>query len=196
MPLSPPVARQPIHTRTIVCNGYRRDDGLWDVDAHLTDVKTYAFFTDERGDMPAGKPIHGMWIRLTVDTGFTVHAIEAVTDDSPYIACPGITANFQQLVGLTIGPGWTKAVKERLSGVNGCTHLVELMGPVATVAFQTIYPMITKEQRERERATGIKTPQTGRPTLLNMCHIFASDGPVVQRYWPDYYTGPEEAAAE
>ena len=26
------------------CTGYRRADGLWDVEGHLTDVKTYAFY--------------------------------------------------------------------------------------------------------------------------------------------------------
>ncbi|MBO6784243.1 MAG: DUF2889 domain-containing protein, partial [Alphaproteobacteria bacterium] len=43
MPLSPPAEREHIHTRTVECAGYRRTDGLWDIEGHLTDVKTYTF---------------------------------------------------------------------------------------------------------------------------------------------------------
>ena len=43
MPLSPPAPREPIHTRAIDLRGYRREDGLWDIEGHLTDVKCYDF---------------------------------------------------------------------------------------------------------------------------------------------------------
>jgi hypothetical protein len=42
MPLpSPAVPRTHIHTRRIACEAYEREDGLWDVEANMTDVKTY-----------------------------------------------------------------------------------------------------------------------------------------------------------
>src|SRR5690348_7059853 len=100
MPLSPAAPRQPIHTRTIALNGYRRDDGLWDIEGHLTDVKSYGFESEWRGEVKAGQPIHDMWLRLTVDDHLTIRAVEAVTDSSPYRVCPEITPNFQRLVGL------------------------------------------------------------------------------------------------
>jgi len=28
-----------------------------------------------------------------------------------------------------------------------------------------------------------------KPRLIDSCHAFASDGDVVKRYWPDFYTG-------
>ena len=192
MPLSEPAAREPIHTRQVVCRGYRRTDGLWDIEGHLTDVKSYAFTTEQRGHIEPGDPIHGMWIRLTVDNGMTVQAIEAVTEKSPYRACGSITPNFQRLIGLKIGPGWTRSVKERLGGVQGCTHLVELLAPIATTAFQTIFPILSREMNSRttDRPEG-QTPEDARrrPVLLNTCHIFASDGEVARRRWPDHYTG-------
>jgi len=30
-----------MHRRQIDCRGYRREDGLWNIEAHLTDVKSY-----------------------------------------------------------------------------------------------------------------------------------------------------------
>ena len=199
MPLSEPAAREPIHTREVTCRGYRRTDGLWDVEGHLTDVKSYAFNTDQRGQILPGDPVHGMWIRLTVDNDLTVHAVEAVTEKSPYRTCGSVTPNFQRLVGLKIGPGWTRSVKERLGGVEGCTHLMEMLGPIATTAFQTIYPILAREKAERAKAEGREEDKQARPVLLNMCHIFASDGEVVRKFWPEHYTGdcePTNAEAE
>lgn len=194
MPLSAPAERQHIHTREITCRGYRRADGLWDIEGHLTDVKTYAFTTEQRGELRPGEPIHDLWLRLTVDDRLTVHAIEAVTDKGPFLACGDIVPNYQRLVGLSIGKGWTRAVRERLGGVEGCTHLMEMLGPIATTAFQTIYPLLARERAERAKAEGREEPRESRPVLLNMCHIFASDGEVVRQHWPDHYTGDRDTA--
>ena len=197
MPLSAPAEREPIHTRTVTCQGYRRSDGLWDVEGHLTDVKAYEFHTEQRGRIVPGDPVHGMWLRLTVDNDLTVHAVEAVTEKSPYRTCGAVTPNFQRLVGLKIGPGWTRAVKERLGGTQGCTHLVELLGPIATTAFQTIYPLLSREKAAKARAEGKEDAlRAKRPVLLNTCHIFDSSGEIVRKEWPDHYTGDRTAEEE
>ncbi|PWC34442.1 DUF2889 domain-containing protein, partial [Azospirillum sp. TSO35-2] len=157
------------------------------------DVKSYGFHTDERGHLDPGTPIHQMWMRLTIDDQLTVKAVEAVTQDSPYRACGTITPRFQELVGLRVGPGWTRAVKDRLGGPKGCTHLVELLGPLATTAFQTVYPILAREAAERAKAAGTAVPADGkRPALLNMCHIFDSGGAVVRKHWPAHYTGDRD----
>ena len=192
MPLSPAAEREHKHTRVVECKGYRRADGLWDIEGHITDRKTYDFSSDARGDVPAGVPVHEMWLRLTVDNAFTVQAVEAVTDYAPFPStCPQIAPDYTKLVGLTIGPGWTKAVKERMGGINGCTHLTELLGPVATTAFQTIYPILTKEARDRKAAAGQDTAP-GKFPLLNTCHGFRADGDVVKKLAPAFYTGNKE----
>lgn len=191
MPLPAPAEREHIHTRSVECRGFRRSDGHWDVEAHLTDVKSYPFTNDYRGTITPGEALHDMWLRLTVDDSLTIIAADAVTDNGPYHLCGDITPNFQRLVGLSIRPGFTRKVRERLGGVHGCTHLVELLGPLATTAFQTIYPIL---QRERaERGDGGKTAAKRRPGLLNSCHAYASDGEIVRRHWPEFYTGDRAA---
>jgi hypothetical protein len=190
MPLSPPDPREPIHTRTIECRGFRRQDGLWDIEGHLTDTKTYAFDNQFRGELPAGAPVHDMWLRITVDDRLVIHAVEAVTEASPYPVCPAITPNFQRLRGLRIYPGFHKQVRELLGGTQGCTHLVDLLGPLATTAYQTVFPYRAKEHEERRMREGRSPDRPSRqPKLLDSCHAFASDGEVVRRYWPDFYTG-------
>ena len=39
--LAAPVPRTHVHTRDVQYRGYRREDGLWDIEAELTDTKTY-----------------------------------------------------------------------------------------------------------------------------------------------------------
>jgi hypothetical protein len=199
MPLSPPTDREHIHTRRVTCQGFRRADGLWDIEGRITDVKTYPFANDYRGAIQPGDPIHDMSIRLTVDDHFEVKAVEAVTDKSPFAVCPAITPNFQRLVGLSIKSGWIRKVKELLGGVEGCTHLVELLGPVATTAFQTIFPILSREKAERakvgagEKKTGPSAENKRPPLLLNSCHAFRSDGEVTRRTWPEHYTGSPQS---
>lgn len=212
MVLSAPAEREHLHTRTVTCQGFRRRDGLWDIEGRMTDVKTYGFDNDFRGTIHPGDPLHDMTLRLTVDDELTITAVDATTDKAPYAICPQITPNFQKLVGLKIKGGFTRMVRTRLGGVHGCTHLVELLGPMATTAFQTIYPILVKERAERtarEKAANAAAPATSSPTaadgtetpparkpptLLNSCHAYASNGPLVKKLWPEFYTGEPDAA--
>ncbi len=184
MPLSRPAGRQAIHARRVTCQGYRRDDSLWDIEGYIKDTKSYGFENKHRARIEPGDPVHEMWLRLTIDDQFTVKAVEAVTENGPFAVCPGAAPNFQQLVGLTMGPGWNRRVREKLGGSAGCTHLVELTGPMATTAMQTIWPLRQSQQ-----------PKTAdRPRLLDSCYAFRSDSPVVNDLWPDHYTGTDPRA--
>jgi hypothetical protein len=190
MPLSAAVEREPIHTRTVTCRGYRRADGLWDIEGHLVDSKTYAFDSRSRGTLAPGDPVHGMWLRLTVDDDLVVRGVEAAMDASPFAVCPAITPAFQQLLGLTIRAGWTAKVRQLLGGTQGCTHLVELLGPIATTAYQTIFPLRDRERRQHGEGTGA----TSGMAPVDTCHAMRSDGPVVRDLWPERYTGPHAPA--
>jgi Protein of unknown function (DUF2889) len=173
--------RTPIHHRQIECRGYRRADGRWDIEGHLTDVKSHAFANVERGEVRPGEPIHDLWLRLTLDDDLTVIAAEAATAAGPFAVCAAITPAFASLAGLTIGPGWRREVQRRLGGILGCTHLVELLGPLATTAYQTIYGWRARDDPRLE---------TDRPPRhLDGCHALARDGEVVRRDYPRWFTG-------
>jgi hypothetical protein len=188
MPLSDPTPREPLHTRQIECRGFKRADGLWDIEGHMTDVKSYTFSNRWRGEIAPGTPLHQMWVRITIDHRLTILEIEAVTDHAPFRVCPEITPNFQRLKGLRIGSGFNSKVKELVGGTEGCTHLVELMGPIATTAFQTM-----ANQRRGELPRDPDQPRRP-PPMLNTCHAFASDGEVVEIEFPEFYTGTTRPA--
>lgn len=184
MPLSAPVPRQLLHRRIVQCTGYRREDGLWDIEGQLVDTKAYSFPNEDRGGViQAGEPLHEMWIRLTVDDQFQIREVEAHTDAAPFGLCPAITSRYRQLIGARIGPGWSLKLKELFTGVQGCTHMTELLGPVATTFFQTVYGQRYDEEDAKPAA------DRAAPPVLNTCHALASHSPVVKKRWPRAYSG-------
>ena len=209
MPLSAPAARRPLHTRKVTCQGFLRHDGLWDVEGRIVDVKTYPFENEWRGRVETGTPVHEMWIRLTIDDRMEVREVAAATDHSPFQVCPDILPNFQRLVGVKIGHGFTREVRARLGGTQGCTHIVEMLQQVATVAFQTTVSERARTLRKQQKAAApaeatadpaqtVDAAKTAdkpkrRPIVVDTCHAWKGDGPLVQRYLPDFFTGPKPA---
>ena len=188
MPLSQPAAREPLHRRQIDITGYIRDDGLWDIEGHLLDTKAYDTDSRWRGDMPAGTPIHEMWIRLTLDDDMVIQACKCVFDNHPFPTCPNAAPNFDNIAGIKIGIGWMREVRRRVGGTRGCTHVIEMLAQVGTTAFQTF---VAKRRVKGEDADNAFTGKKGKPFMIDSCHAMASDGPVVQKSWPEWYTGDE-----
>ncbi len=200
MPLSQPQDRELLHSRDIVLRGYRRADGLYDIEAQLTDAKSYGLPNQDRGYIAAGEPIHGMWLRLTVDEHRHIVACEAASDFTPYTVCPTAAPNFTRLAGLSIKPGFLREAAKRIGGTMGCTHLRELLQQMATTAYQTIDP--SRARREAVAAGEVDKPGSdrldvrtvakmgGAPAILNTCVAYGTDSPVIRRRWPHLYTGP------
>jgi len=187
MPLPPPAPRKLAHVRTIVCAGYERADGQFEVDGHLRDVKTEDIPDWGGGEIPAGKPIHDMRLRMTVDDGLTVTDSVAAMDDFPWRVCPSVAPAFGALKGLSLKPGFTKKVSDVLGGIKGCTHLGSLIGPVATTMMQTMIRSRLKKAEDNKATSGPRKA----PPFINTCHTWARTSPVVQREFPDLYIAPE-----
>lgn len=190
MPLPPPAPRRHQHTRQIEFLGYEREDGLFDIEGHITDVKTYSFENRERGTITAGEPIHDMHVRLTVDLDRLVRKVEVAFAAAPHEYCKGIADAYHQLEGLTVGPGWYLKVRERVGRTAGCTHVTELMGPIATAVMQTLYPALNR--RRESLPEGERKP----PIQLDGCHAHARTSPVVQERWPEWYVEPDQKSSK
>ncbi len=196
MPLSKPVEREPLHTRRIVIEGYRRRDGLYDIEAHLTDTKAKGFANPHRGFVEAGEPLHGMSMRMTVDDRLLIVACEAASDHTPYAVCPAAAPNFTRLAGLRIKPGFLREAAARIGGTAGCTHLRELLQQMGTTAHQTVFSARADREAAAIRAetgvalttdeldTRIAAKFGGGSTIVNTCIAYDEAGPVVRQRWP------------
>jgi hypothetical protein len=180
--LDPTVPREPLHRRSIEINGYKREDGLYDIEGHLVDTKPYDFKL-AAGIRPAGEPVHGMWLRITVDQTLTIVDAAAAMDNMPYVShCDQIVPAYRKLVGLAIRPGYHRQVAELLGGIRGCTHITEMAGMLATAAFQTM-------AGQRKQDPGKK------PFQIDRCHALDATKAVVGRYYPRWYKGTEPVEA-
>jgi hypothetical protein len=170
------VEREPLHRRAVEIQGYKRADGLFDIEGHLVDSKPYDFKL-AAGLRRAGEPVHDMWLRITVDRTLTIVDAAASMDAMPYAnECNAIEPAYRKLVGLAIRPGFHQRLKELLGGVRGCTHITELAGMLATAAFQS---MAGQRVQDPEK----------KPFQLDRCHALAATSPVVGRFYPKWYEG-------
>jgi hypothetical protein len=177
--------RQEIHHRSIDMRGYLRPDGLYDIEGRVCDTKTRDFAPPTGVTVRAGDFIHDIWVRMTVDTDLVVHEVASSSDSTPYPICGEGGLNLQRIVGLRIAAGWSGEVKRRLGGKQACTHLMELLIPMGTAAFQTI--------AEVRLARPDSFDAKGRPHRLDSCTAFSAERGVVAQRWPDFYAGQQSA---
>lgn len=178
MPLSPAQPRRSLHTRAVRYEGYRRDDGLWDIEAHLSDTKPFDYPLSA-GVRRAGEPVHEMWVRVTIDAQFVIRDIEAQTDWMPYPgACEQIGPHCRKLIGLSLVRGFRKTLHELMGGVQGCTHLTDLLLYLPTAAIQTF----AGEMRDDDSGAG-------KPFQLDRCHALETTTDTVRRFYPKWYRG-------
>ncbi len=185
--LSDGVERTKLHDRRIEMEGYQRSDGLYEVQAHLTDRKTSAFTPpgDDR-TVAAGAPIHDIHVSLVFDSELVIHAVRTALDAYPYRSCPGGGDTLQALVGLRIGAGWNSEIRKRLPACDTCTHMKEILTPMASAAYQTLTALRSHLIDERDAEN--------RPVKIDSCHAYGAGREMVRRLWPDYYRANDDPA--
>ena len=176
--LPEPAPREAICTRSIVCRSFRRDDGLIDIDGRFIDTRPFEYDSDFRGPCLAGSALHHMQLRLSVDRSRHIQAVASAMPATPYEGCAEINPNFQRVVGLSIGRGFKKALRERVGGVAGCTHMLALLDVMAAAAVQAFasaaYAPRKPGQPEPVRIWKLDA-------LIDTCYSYRSDGEVMQR---------------
>lgn len=125
-PTSSSLSRDEVHFRQIEMRGYRRNDGLFEVEGRVVDRKPQRFKPSiESREFAANKPIHDMGVRILLDRKLVAHAVQTFTAAAPYDGeCPMGGRALQSLVGTRIGPGWGKEVRSALRSARSCKHLM------------------------------------------------------------------------
>jgi Protein of unknown function (DUF2889) len=181
MPIPAPCTqRQLKHRRSIDVTVYGRADGRWEVEARLSDTKTRDV-TMVDGLRPAGTPIHDLLLRLVVDRQLTI--VEAGSESLwvPYRAACGEHGDaYARLAGLNLLKGFRAAVRERLGGVLGCTHLTELAQVLPTAVIQGL----VGEVIDSKGTSGEK------PFQIDRCHALRAEGEMVRLHYPRWHRLP------
>jgi len=195
-----------MHTRRIECEGFRRADGMFEIDGHITDIRPFPYYGHWSNDVVDGKPVHEMWLRLVIDENKTIVDVEAALDHTPFPTCGEVTNHYKRLIGITIGPGLGKQVFDQVGGTEGCTHVTGLVQTMATTLLQALASEAQRVRpgdetlsgddllRQRMQKVGDAFTNSAAPgyTLLNTCYSHSSSGPVVKRLAPEYHQAKNE----
>ena len=166
------------HTRRVRYEGYKRADGLWDIEAHLTDLKNHDFHL-KTGVRRAGLPVHEMWLRITIDRSLNIVAADASSDAVPYPGgCESAAPAYRKLVGLNLRHNFRKSAWDLFGSVKGCTHITEMLAGLPTAAIQTF-----AGEMPEERDDGRK------PFQLDQCHALETTTETVKKWYPKWYRG-------
>lgn len=167
-------ARRRAHLRQITCEAFEREDGLIELEGLLVDTRPTPVRLVTGKAVAPDQPIHRMRVRLAVDRGGVIREACAYSEVSPYPECAGIEAAYRRLVGMRIGPGFPQAAKRLFRGIGGCTHITELIPPLATILFQVLWA-----------DSDFASPADDRPTPVGGCHGLRLDGEVARTYFSD-----------
>jgi len=180
------VSRQLKHRRQIDVQVYLRDDGLWEVDATLSDTKTRD--TQLAGQLrQAGDPIHDMLLRIVVDTQLNIVAAGSQTRWMPYAGVCGDHGDvYGSLVGLNLGRGFREALRQRVGGVLGCTHITELAQVLPTAVIQAFAGDVIDTRGHGDE----------QPFQIDRCHALRSDGEAVREFYPRWYQAPQPLSTD
>lgn len=141
-------ARQLIHGRQVVCRAYRRDDGCWDIEGRLADVKTRDM---QLGGMhvAAGEPYRALAIGVTVDHTQTIRDARVEVDVKTAGPAAGAraAAACKTLTGRRIDALFAAETTERFVRAADCPHLAGLLEAVIATARETVpspQPTVTR----------------------------------------------------
>jgi hypothetical protein len=182
--------RELIHHREFDVKVFKRDDGLWDVEAQLIDTKGKDFNLVVV-QLKKGEPVHFMKILLTINPKMEILFAEAEMLARPYPGyCEQIVPDYSKLVGLNLSKGFRNAVREKMGGINGCTHINELSSIIPTAVYQAfvneVFPVTVPYDPNR-------IPKQKLPFQFNGCHSWNVNGEVVKKYHPTWYGFKEDA---
>ena len=144
----------PVHVRSIRVEA--AEDGLRQLVVTGTLVDERPRGGEKWFGVEGPRVIHQMRLSLRVrHPDLVITGVEGGMEAHPYRICPDAVPSLQQLVGVSVRQGFTRAVNERLGRQRGCAHLTALihaMAPVvkqaAGVAFASPDEPIVPDERE------------------------------------------------
>ena len=169
-----------LHDREYRVRAYRVGDDQLLIRGAVRDQKPPGLYLAED---PDPLTIHHMQVEIKVAfPSLEITGAEVLFEAHPHTSCPLIVDHYGELVGLSIGRGFTHKVRELFGGPRGCTHTTALLVAMAPVAVQCSWSMqASVSRRSTSSAPDQRTlsPQQ-RETLwrsnLNTCHVWSEHG--------------------
>ena len=178
-----------VHSRDVRIDTFAVDDDHVIVEGVLEDTRHLPSYSLARKERPPAQ-IHGMVVRLMIG-GMPARIVDAEADmpEVPVEGCRAAAASVKKLVGMSIVYGFSKEVKDRLDGVEGCSHLTSLILTMGSAAVQGM---------AAHRGRKPPAPETGAGMLAylkNTCCTWREDGPAFLRVQDEIRSALEKAGS-
>jgi len=180
--------RELVHVRQITCRAFRLKNGFLEIEATLGDEKSQEVAFRSRSPVRPGEFMHRMSLSIVIDGDYLIHDVKAHTETAPWAMCGGTDPAYRRLIGLRIGPGFTQQVRELLGGVQGCTHVTELVAQAANTYMQASWPDRIARQMTVDPDPR-RWPDKSTLTFVNHCHAWRQDGETLIQEYPELVPG-------
>jgi hypothetical protein len=169
-------AHEKLHTRSIQMTSYAYRPDAIVLEGRLVDERffpSHNLFGEHR---PPGI-VHDMTLRMVIGgPKLAIEDLEAQMTTVPNLECRDALDSILPLKGEHITGGFTARVHQLVGGPSGCAHLVALARAMASAAVQGAYAAMS-----RQAPAGGVYPMKKLRSVINTCHIWRSDGPLVQK---------------
>lgn len=176
--------RELVHTRQISCRAFRLKNGFLEIEAALSDEKGQEVPFRSRPTVQVGQLMHRMTLTLTIDDDYQIRDVRVETLEAPWPPCGETDAAYRRLVGLRLNAGFTRKMRDLLGGVQGCTHVTELVSQAANTYMQASWP----DRVARQVAVSADPrcwPDKSTLTFVDQCHAWRQDGETLLREYPE-----------
>ncbi|MCX7150316.1 MAG: DUF2889 domain-containing protein [Rhodocyclales bacterium] len=180
--------RELVHTRQITCRAFRLKNGFLEIEATLADEKDQEVKFRSRPSVPVGEFMHRMSLSLTIDSDYVIQDVKADTLTAPWAMCGGTDGAYRRLIGLRIGAGFSQQVRELLGGIQGCTHVTELVAQAANTYMQASWPDRIARQMAVDQDPR-RWPDKSTLTFVNKCHAWRQGGDTLLQEYPELIPG-------
>ena len=170
-----------VHTRDIKIATYAHDGSHIIVEGELNDNRIITNY-GHRGDLRPPGNIHHMFLRFLIEIdSIRIVRVEVEMPGIPHHECPETIPAFGRLEGMRIAPGFTSKVRGALGGPKGCAHLTGLVMTMASAALQGLWTYRARDRRAHEDMAS-----TANDYLVDTCHVWRRNGPLVTELSKDY----------
>jgi len=165
-----------LHNRNIDITTYAYEADAVALEGRLFDNRTnisYNMFGEPREP----GPVHDLIVRMIVRLPkLIIEDVEVEMVTVPNSACPEVIESLTPLKGEKISAGFTTKVQRLVGGPKGCAHLVSLCRAMASAAIQGAYSLASRQSPAQGRYS-----KRSFKAVIDTCHIWRSDGPLVTR---------------
>jgi len=184
-------ARELRHARRILCLAYQRSDGLWEVEAEVSDQKQEMVTFRSREPVKPGEFIHRMTISFLIDGNDLVKDVRAKLLTGPWRECVDAENAYSRLIGIRVVPGFQRVVRERIGRGQGCSHISDVILQVGNTYLQATWP----SRVARQRAIDSDARNWSDPLATNFvgeCHAWRRGGDALHAEFPEFENRTED----